>query len=254
MIEPSIRRYCAAALCLLVATSASAAAAAEPLSDAEEQEPPLVCAQVVLALDASGSTRDGAFRRQVEAFRTAFGSARLYRAIQDCMPGKVAFAVTTWSGADQQALCLDWSVVSNVDHGARVTNALDRCRYFGGTTDIGRAAEFGLQLLETSPFVSYYRIVFLLTNGRTDRGSEPVLSAARDQAERDGVTLTAYALLHRRPDKPAPSYVPDRVQLERYAADHIVAGPRAFVAHSRPKEDHETLLQALIEMLRQELN
>ena len=78
--------------------------AAEPVEAMAEQEAPFVCAQVVLAIDSSESTRDDAFHRQIEAFRIAFDSGRLYHAVQDCLPGSVAFAVTTWSSAGEQDL------------------------------------------------------------------------------------------------------------------------------------------------------
>jgi hypothetical protein len=136
--------------------------------------------------------------------------------------------------------------------GEVLLEGLERCRFLGGTTDIGRAVDHGLRLLESSPFVSYYRIVFVLTNGCTDRGAEASLSAARAQAAAAGVTLAAYALLHYQPGGPSPFFVPDAVQLERYVADHVSAGPRALWAFSRPVDDVETLLRALVQMLRQE--
>ncbi len=226
--------------------------AAEPIEPFDPHDMPFVCAQVVLAIDGSGSTANGAFHRQIDAFQTAFGSEHLYHAIQDCLPGSVAFAVTTWSGPDEQALCLDWSLVLDPDDGRALAQHLESCRYFGGTTDIGRAVDHGLGVLENSPFVSYYRIVFVLTNGRTDRGAEASLAAARAQAAAAGVTLAAYALLHQQPERRNPFFAPDTLRLERYVADEVSAGPRAFTAHARPPDDADTLLRALAEMLRQE--
>jgi len=46
--------------------------------------------------------------------------------------------------------------------------------------------------------------------------------------------------------------VPDAKPLERYVAEQVSAGPRAFTAHSRPDDDGEAMLRALMEMLRQE--
>jgi hypothetical protein len=215
-------------------------------------ETPFVCAQVVLAIDGSQSTHESAFHRQIKAFRAAFGSERVYHAIQDCLPGSVAFAVITWSGADQQDLCLDWSPVANRDDGHKLTAHFEGCRYFGGSTDIGRAVDYGLHVLERSPFASYYRIVFILTNGRTDRGADEALSAARAQADAAMVTLAGYALLRPEPQGSSPFLMPAARPLERYVAEDVSTGPRAFTSYSRPEDDVESLLRALTQMLRQE--
>lgn len=215
-------------------------------------ETPFVCAQVVLAIDGSQSTHESAFHRQIKAFRAAFGSERVYHAIQDCLPGSVAFAVITWSGADQQDLCLDWSPVANRDDGHKLTAHFEGCRYFGGSTDIGRAVDYGLRVLESSPFASYYRIIFILTNGRTDRGADARLAAARARAAAAAVTLAGYALLRPEPKGPSPLLGPVARPLELYVAEYVSAGPRTFTAHSHPEDDVESLLRALMELLRQE--
>jgi hypothetical protein len=238
-----------AALALCALEAVTVAARAEPPAP---QETPFICAQVVLAIDGSKSTGESAFNRQIEGLRAAFGREPLYRAIQDCLPGSVAFAVMTWSGAEQQGLCLNWALVTNVDDGQHVAEQFARCRYFGGSTDIGRAVDYGLGVLEKSPFASYYRTVLILTNGRTDRGAEASLADARARAATAAVTLAGYALLRPEPEGVAAASRRAARPLDRYVAEHVSGGPRAFTAYSRPGDDPETLLRALIEMLRQE--
>ncbi len=205
----------------------------------------------MIAIDGSRSTQEDAFLRQIRSLRAAFAREPLYHAVQDCLPGRVAFAVTTWSAAREQDLCLDWSLVTDRASGERLAEQFERCRYFGGSTDIGAALRNGLDVLARSPFVSYYRTVLLLTNGRTDRGAEVVLAAARARAASAAVSVAGYALLRPEPRRPSPHMVPAR-PLERYVAEQVSTGPRAFTAHSRPEDDGEALLRALIEMLRQE--
>jgi hypothetical protein len=243
------RRAVAGASLALCALAAVALARAEPSAPPEI---PFVCAQVVLAIDGSKSTGESAFNRQIESLRTAFGKGPLYHAIQDCLPGSVAFAVMTWSGTEQQDLCMDWALVTNGDDGQHVAEQFTRCRYFGGSTDIGRAVVYGLAVLEKSPFASYYRTVLILTNGRTDRGAEASLADARARAATAAVTLAGYALLRPEPTGIAAASRRAARPLDRYVAEHVSAGPRAFTAHSRPGDDPETLLRALIEILRQE--
>ena len=112
--------------------------------------------------------------------------------------------------------------------------------------------DHGLEVLERSPFVSYYRTVLLLTNGRTNRGAEAVLAAARARAVSAEVTVAGYALLRPEPNSPSPFYVPAARPLERYLAEQVSIGPRGFTAYSRPENDGEALLRALAEILRQE--
>lgn len=247
IVRRAVTAGAALALCALQAVTV--AARAEPPA---AQEVPFVCAQVVLAIDGSKSTGESAFSRQIESLRAAFGREPLYHAIQDCLPGSVAFAVVTWSGAEQQDLCLNWALVTNGDDGQRLAEHFARCRYFGGSTDIGRAVDYGLGVLEKSPFESYYRTVLILTNGRTDRGTEASLADARARADAAAVTLAGYALLRPEAKGPAADSMRAARPLDRYVAEHVIAGPRTFVAHSRPGDDPETLLRALIEMLRQE--
>jgi len=244
-------RWPAIGIAVLTLCGLEGTGAAE-LEPPARQEVPFVCAQVVLAVDGSKSTQESAFHRQIESLRAAFGSEPLYHAIQDCLPGSVALAAITWSGADQQDLCLDWSLVTNRDNGQRLAEHFERCRYFGGSTDIGRAVDYGLRVLESSPFASYYRIIFILTNGRTDRGADARLAAARARAAAAAVTLAGYALLRPEPKGPSPLLGPVARPLELYVAEYVSAGPRTFTAHSHPEDDVESLLRALMELLRQE--
>jgi hypothetical protein len=238
-----------AALALCAVEAVAGAARAERPAP---QETPFVCAQVVLAIDGSKSTDESDFYRQIEGFRAAFGREPLYHAIQDCLPGSVAFAVMTWSGAEQQDLCLNWALVTNVDDGHHLAEEFARCRYFGGSTDIGRAVDYGLRVLERSPFASYYRTVLILTNGRTDRGAEASLAAARARAAAAAVTLAGYALLRPELKRSSPAFMRAARPLERYVAEQVSTGPRAFTAYSRPDSDVGSLLRALAEILRQE--
>ena len=60
-------------------------------------------------------------------------------------------------------------------------------------------------------------------------------------------------VLARRPEGPAPGYVPDAIRLERYVAERVSIGPRAFSAFSQPQGDDAAILDALVTALRQEL-
>ncbi|HEX6142357.1 MAG TPA: DUF1194 domain-containing protein [Geminicoccaceae bacterium] len=214
---------------------------------------PFVCAQVVIAIDGSESTRDSGFQRQIQALDHALRHAELHQALQDCLPGSVALGLITWSGPNQQSICLPWSVVRNGGDLALTAFALQSCRYIGGTTDIGAAVIYALRMLSSAPYESYYRSVLLLTNGRTDRGAEARLMAARQAADRAKITLVGHALLRK-----SRSWLgqgrPDHEPLRDYVARNITAGPRAFWSASDLPADWREILNTLVRMLRQELN
>lgn len=213
---------------------------------------PFVCAEIVIAIDASDSTRRGGFRRQTTALDVALRHADLHRAIQDCLPGSIALSMFTWSGPIEQHGCLPWKLILDGRGSALSAFALSSCRYIGGTTDIGAALEHGLDLFARSPFDSHYRTILLLTNGRTDRGAEMRLQAARSRAARLDVSLVGHALVRR-----AGSWTsgnPDgQDRFVDYVAKQVTIGPRSFTGSSTIATDIPAIIDTLIGMLRQEL-
>jgi hypothetical protein len=236
----------------LLGALAVALAFTPPRHSAQAVEDVFVCAQLVIAVDASTSTQEGAFDRQIAALSDALSRPRLAAAVQDCLPGTLGLAILTWSGPGQQALCQPWTPVRSAGDMAAVADRLLRCPELGGTTDMGGALDAALDLIATSPFESHYRIVYLLTNGRTDEGREAELRAARGQAEAAGVTITGHALLRRASFWKAPKNRFD--PFHRYVDLEVTTGPRSFTSASDVGEDEAEVLEALVRMLRQELN
>ncbi|MDX1540108.1 MAG: DUF1194 domain-containing protein [Geminicoccaceae bacterium] len=225
------------------------AVAAEPTLSSEVD--PFVCAQTVIAVDASESTESSAFDRQRQALSDAFRHPRLAAAVQDCLPGSFGVAVLTWAGPGDQRVCAPWTVLRSAEDLAGFAPMIEGCTHQGGTTDIGSAVDAALDLLERSPLMSHYRIVYLLTNGRTNDGAELRLELARQAVERQGVTLAGHALLHRAVFWKAPRTRHD--PFRRWVEIEVTAGPRSFTGASEPGEDAREILNALVRMLRQEL-
>lgn len=212
---------------------------------------PFVCARLVIAIDASTSTEQGAFERQIAALSGAMEAPRFAEAVQDCLPGTLGLAVLTWSGPGQQVLCQPWSAVTTAEDMRRISETLESCPRLGGSTDLGGALGAALGLLEGSPFESHYRIVYLFTNGRTDSGREPLLQTIRDEAEASGVTVAGHALLRRSRFWKAPRNSLD--PFHRYVDLEVTTGPRSFTSASDVGEDQGEVLDALVRLLRQEL-
>lgn len=236
------------AVLLLASVAALLSGGARP---ARAEADRFVCAQIVIAVDASESTEASAFERQRRALAEAFRHPRLAAATQDCLPGSFGAAVLTWAGPGDQRICAPWTVLRSAEELSGFAPAIERCRHQGGTTDIGSAVETALDLLERSPLESHYRIVYLLTNGRTNDGAEARLQLARESAERLGITLAGHALLHRATFWKAPRN--QHEPFRRWVEIEVTTGPRAFTAASEPGEDRREILNALIRMLRQEL-
>lgn len=250
--ERSRRRWAGqgrrAAIVLGLMLASAPALAAEPGATDDG----FVCARAVVALDASKSTASSAFDRQRVALAEAFRHPLLAQAVQDCLPGSIGVLAMTWSGRGVQRVCAPWTVLRSAEELAGFAEAIERCAYHGGTTDIGAAVEAALGQLERAPLESHYRVVFLLTNGLTDKGAEARLARARAVAEELGVTVAGHALLNQASFWKAPRSRHD--PLRRWVEIKVTAGPRAFTSASDVGEDNAEILDALIRLLRQELH
>ena len=68
---------------------------------------------LVLAADVSGSMDDSKFELQRSGYAAAFSNPRVIEALRGGPRGRVAAAFIEWSGALQQKVVIDWTVISN---------------------------------------------------------------------------------------------------------------------------------------------
>ncbi|MDJ0950754.1 MAG: DUF1194 domain-containing protein [Alphaproteobacteria bacterium] len=184
---------------------------------------------LVLAIDASGSTRGGDFLTQIRGHAAAFRDPSVITALTAGPERRIAAAVIVWSDDAQQWRCVDWTAIASLDDGVRFAKALERCPFIGGGTSIGGALRNARTELGWSPFTAPRRIIDISANERSGMVIEP----SRYYAIRDGITINALVI-----ESGKESLIP-------YFSRFVIGGPGAFVITATPESYAESLLWKL---------
>lgn len=187
---------------------------------------------LVLAIDGSGSTRDGDFVRQTRGHAAAFRDPDVIAALTSGPRGKVAVAAFVWSFEDQASECADWTVIRGKDEASAFAAALARCPFIGGGTSVRWALEVGRSKLDRAPHSAERRVIDISANEK----SATIIEPWRLHTVRAGITINALVL-----DEPDG-------RLAGYYRDFVIGGPGAFVIAA----DGNSYLDSLIRKLRME--
>jgi hypothetical protein len=210
---------------LLVAPTA---AAAQPLE---------VDAEIVLAVDASGSMDPHERDIQRQGYADALRHPDLMRAITAGWHGRIALSYFEWAGDVRPATLIPWRLVDGPEPAGAFASEIEANRVptWRGTS-ISRAINFAVDLLEVSEFEAAKRVIDISGDGPNNFG--PPVTAARDRAVDLGITINALPILVR----------PSRgVELDRYFEDCVIGGQGAFVVVvSAPEEFSQAIRRKLI--------
>ncbi len=191
--------------------------------------------QLVLAVDVSGSVNQERFELQRQGYADAFRNPRVLRAIRAGTRQRIAVAMVQWTGPELHVLVVDWTVVrdqASADALADRIAAAER-QLFGGGTSLSGAIDYGVELLEDSPFRSERRAIDISGDGSNNRGRPADI--ARDEAVRAGIVINGLPIISLEPD------------LEAYYRDNVIGGPGSFViAVSSYEAFAEAILNKLV--------
>ncbi|WP_146586149.1 DUF1194 domain-containing protein [Puniceibacterium confluentis] len=171
---------------------------------------------LILALDVSSSVDAREHALQQQGLAAALDDPDIRQAILRGAPGTVALAIYEWSGRQQSALVLDWSVLDSeaaVDAAVK-TLRLARRSETRFPTAMGFALGYGATLMERAP-VCTRRVIDLSGDGITNDGFGPELAYRHFPFE--GVTVNGLAVLGADP------------QVQDYYEDVVRHGSGAFV-------------------------
>lgn len=203
------------ALCALLAPAAAAA---------NETEVDLA---LVLAVDVSRSMDDDEQKLQREGFVEAFRSPFVHDAIRKGVLGRIAVVYMEWSGPYEQKVVVPWTVVDGperaADFSARLAEAPIGRIY---STSISGAIDAGLKLLGESGVDPLRRVIDVSGDGPNNTGR--VVTLARDEAVRQGVTINGLPFMLKR-----PTGYGDIENLDEYYKDCVIGGPGAFIVPVR---------------------
>jgi hypothetical protein len=220
-------------LAVVVATSLSA-----PIARAAEA----VDLLLVLAADVSRSIDTAKFQLQRDGYAAAITDRRVLNVIRSGPNHQIAVCFVEWSGVGAQKLVIDWTIVRD-DASAREFSAqiAEAPRSFSDRTSISGGIEFAMVQFARAPYDAKRRTIDVSGDGTNNSGRE--VSAARDDALADGVTINGLVILSDRPLAWNADHTNPPGGLEKYYRDNVVGGPGAFVMAA---ENFESFGQAII--------
>ena len=206
-----------AVLALLTAGPAPAAAAAETEVDLA----------LVLAVDVSRSMDDDEQRLQRDGYVAAFRSAVVHEAIRKGVIGRVAVVYVEWSGPYEQKVVVPWSVLDGAERSGGFADRLAEApigRIY--STSISGAIDFSLKLFGESGVDPLRRVIDVSGDGPNNTGR--LVTAARDEAVAQGVTINGLPFMLKR-----PTGFGDVENLDHYYEDCVIGGVGAFIVPVR---------------------
>jgi hypothetical protein len=183
---------------------------------------------LVLAADVSRSIDEGEFELQRKGYAAALSDPRVLAAIRGGTNGTIAVCFVEWSGAGEQMVVADWTVIrDDKDAGGLTATILAAPRSFIGRTSISGAIDFAMERFAAATARSSRRIIDISGDG-TNNSGRPV-TEARDQALAEGVTINGLAIIN---DKPNPGYAFHTQPpggLPEWYRQNVIGGPGAFL-------------------------
>lgn len=182
---------------------------------------------LILAADVSGSIDDSEFVLQRRGYAAALTDRRVLAAVLSGPQRAIAVSFIEWSGAAEQKVVADWSVIRDSETAAVfAATILGAPRSFAGATAIGTAITFALGHLAKSGVDSARRLIDLSGDGTSNDGV-PV-ETARDAAVAAGVTLNGLAIVNMGTSE-EDSHTHPPGGIAKYYREHVTGGPGTFV-------------------------
>ena len=204
---------------------------------------------LVLAADVSRSIDEGEFELQRKGYAAALSDPRVLAAIRGGTNGTIAVCFVEWSGAGEQMVVVDWTVIrDDEDAGGLSATILAAPRSFMGRTSISGAIDFAMERFAAAKPHSNRRIIDISGDGTNNSGR--LVTEARDQALAEGVTINGLAIVN---DKPNPGYAFHTQPpggLPEWYRQNVIGGPGAFL---RVVEDFRSFADAMTNKLVSEI-
>jgi hypothetical protein len=184
---------------------------------------------LVLSSDVSRSIDAPKFKLQRDGYAAAIANPRVIQAIRSGARGKIAISFVEWSGAKQQEIIIDWTVIRDEatakDFSAQIIKAP---RAFADRTSISGAIDFAMAQLARAPFHANRLTIDVSGDGTHNDGR--AAAEARDEAVAKGVTINGLVILSERPMSILSSgHTNPPGGLDAYYRNNVIGGPGAFV-------------------------
>ena len=200
---------------------------------------------LALAADVSRSVDAQKFQLQREGYAAALTNPRVLEAIRAGRHGRVAICYIEWSGAGNQKVVVDWTVIRDVDSANQFASQLaETPRSFADRTSISGGIDAAMAQMERAPFEGHRRTIDVSGDGTNNSGRD--VTVARDEAVAKGVTINGLVILTEQPLSWNAEHTNPMGGLENYYRANVIGGPGAFVAVA---EDFAAFGQAILNKL-----
>jgi hypothetical protein len=183
---------------------------------------------LVLAADVSRSIDEDEFTLQRKGYAAAISDPKVLRAIVSGRHHGIAVTFIEWSGAADQNVVVDWTVVRDEEAAAGVAaTMLAAPRSFLGRTSISAAIDFAMERFSAATAESDKRIIDISGDGTSNAGR--AVTEARDQAVAAGVTINGLAIINTQANPGYAFHTQPPGGLPKYYEENVIGGPGAFV-------------------------
>jgi hypothetical protein len=200
---------------------------------------------LVLAADVSRSVDSGKFQLQRDGYAAAVSDPHVLDAIKSGRSGRIALSFVEWSGLGSQRVVIDWTAISDAESAKSFgDHLLEAPRSFADRTSISGGIEFAMAQFERAPYQAPRHVIDVSGDGTNNSGRE--VTAARDDAVAQGITINGLVILSDRPLAWNADHTNPPGGLEKYYRDNVIGGPEAFVMVA---QNFESFGQAIINKL-----
>jgi hypothetical protein len=200
---------------------------------------------LILAADVSRSIDQQKFQLQRDGYAAAMSDRRVLDVIQSGPNHRIAVCFIEWSGVGAQKLVIDWTVIQDEASAHQFTSQIvEAQRSFADRTSISGGIDFAMTQFERAPFEARRHIIDVSGDGTNNSGRE--VTAARDDAVAQGVTINGLVILSERPLAWNADHTNPPGGLDNYYRDNVIGGPGAFVMVA---QNFESFGQAIINKL-----
>ena len=183
---------------------------------------------LVLAADVSRSIDDVEFNLQRKGYAAAMTDPQVLRAIVGGRTHAIAVTFIEWSGAADQNVVVDWTVVRDEEAaGSVAATMLAAPRSFLGRTSISAAIDFAMQRFAAAPAQADKRILDISGDGTNNSGR--AVTEARDEAVAAGTTINALAIINTQANPGYAFHTQPPGGLPKYFEENVIGGPGAFL-------------------------
>jgi Protein of unknown function (DUF1194) len=200
---------------------------------------------LVLASDVSRSVDAAKFKLQRDGYVAAISNPRVIEAIKSGPHGRIAICFIEWSGVGAQKVVIDWTMIDGTKAAQDFASQLDEAqRSFADRTSISGGIDFAMAQLEHAPFQAARRTIDVSGDGTNNSGRD--VTAARDEALAQGVTINGLVILSEQPLSWNADHTNPPGGLEAYYRNNVTGGPNSFVLVA---ENFNTFGQAILNKL-----